>query len=95
MTSLPEQPSTDRNPTSEQQRPDEAAALIDQASTELSDDFGDRLPTEVIRQAVADAYDRLAANAKIHDHLGVLTIRQARRHLMTLTTTGAPDGGTP
>ena len=90
MTTPPTPDHPDDRPSS---RPAEVAAQLDTVTADLHREFGARLPAETIREAVDGAYDELAANATINQHLPVLATRQARRRLTALASPTQPTGG--
>ncbi|NUT53428.1 MAG: hypothetical protein HOV94_40005 [Saccharothrix sp.] len=56
-------------------------AQLDQAVEEVSRRLGDGIDPQVVRTAVADAYQRLAAKAKFPNFLPILAARSAQRTL--------------
>ncbi|XVS60828.1 three-helix bundle dimerization domain-containing protein [Actinosynnema sp. CA-299493] len=56
-------------------------AQLDQAAEEVGRRLGGKVDHQVVRAAVSDAYQRLAAKAKFHNFLPILAARSAQRSL--------------
>jgi len=56
-------------------------AQLDHAAEEVSRRLGGKIDHQVVRAAVADAYQRLADKAKLHNFLPILAARSAQRSL--------------
>lgn len=54
---------------------------LDQAAEELTRRLAGRVGYQVVREAVTDAYQRLARQAKVHGFLPILAARSAQRRL--------------
>ncbi|MFE2758245.1 three-helix bundle dimerization domain-containing protein [Actinosynnema sp. NPDC059335] len=56
---------------------------LDQAAEELTRRLAGRVAYQVVRDAVTDAYHRLAAQAKVHGFLPILAARSAQQRLQS------------
>ncbi|GAB2983330.1 three-helix bundle dimerization domain-containing protein [Saccharothrix stipae] len=54
---------------------------LDQAAEELTRRLAGRISYQVVREAVTDAYQRLARQAKVHRFLPILAARSAQDRL--------------
>jgi hypothetical protein len=59
-------------------------AQLDQAAEEVGRRLGGRFDPQVVRAAVADAYQRLADRAKFPHFLPILAARSAQRTLQAI-----------
>lgn len=56
---------------------------LDQAAEELTRRLAGGISYQVVRDAVTDAYQRLAAQAKVHGFLPILAARSAQQRLQS------------
>lgn len=56
---------------------------LDHAAEELTRRLAGRIGYQVVRDAVTDAYQRLARHAKIHGFLPILAARSAQQRLQS------------
>ena len=56
---------------------------LDQAAEELTRRLAGRINYQVVREAVTEAYQRLAGQAKVHGFLPILAARSAQRTLQS------------
>ncbi|MEJ2855707.1 MULTISPECIES: three-helix bundle dimerization domain-containing protein [unclassified Saccharothrix] len=55
---------------------------LDQAAAEVTRRLADTVSYEVVREAVVESYEQLAARAKVHGFLPILAARSAQQRLM-------------